>query len=322
MRINNITLPKQRIPYSSKTATWRRNNIDYADKRTFYNNERVRKDIKNKVINLNLYDGKVDVRDLTDVVNPYHMDVSFIPDNIPHHPIVVPKIDLLVGEEIKRRFDWKVVVTNQNAITKKEEDKKRILFNRLSEYIKSNYKEEELKQKLQELEKYMKYDWQDIRERMANQILRHYWAEQDFKTKFNNGFKEALIIAEEIYQVDIVQSEPVLDKLNPLKVYSIRSGNSSRIEDSSLIILEDHWSPSKIIDYYHDQLKPKDIDYISEYTTTTSRGTYSDDQNNHTLLRDGVSLNTEGDSMENLFDIAENQRTRISIQILQMKMEI
>jgi len=303
-KINNLTLPPQRLAYSKKNKDWRIDNIDHADKHSFYHNESVRKDIKNKVINLNLYNGIVDVRDLTDVINPFHMDASFIPDNIPHHPILVPKIDLLVGEEIKRRFDWKVIVTNQDAISKKEEDKKAILFQRISEYLQSNYQEEELNAKLKELEDYMKYDWQDIREKMANQILRHYWAEQEFQNKFILGFKDALIMAEEIYQVDIVHSEPTLDKLNPLKVHAIRSGNSDRIEDSSIIILEDHWSPGKIVDYFHDQLKPEDIDYIMDYTTTKSGGSYSDDDQNHTLLRDGVGLGFDS-SMDAMFNIAE-----------------
>lgn len=303
-RINNLTTPPQRLAYSKKNKEWRIDNVDNADKHSFYHNESIRKTIKNKVINLNLYNGIVDVRDLTDVINPFHMDASFIPDNIPHHPIMVPKIDLLVGEEIKRRFDWKVIVTNQDAISKKEDDKKAVLFQRLSEYLQSNYQEEELNAKLKELEDYMKYDWQDLREKMANQILRHYWAEQEFQNKFVTGFKDALIMAEEIYQVDIVHSEPTLDKLNPLKVHSIRAGNSDRIEDSSIIILEDHWSPGKIVDYFHDQLKPEDIDYIMDYTTTKSGGSYSDDDQNHTLLRDGLSLGDDS-SMGALFNIAE-----------------
>jgi len=303
-RINTLTLPPQRLPYIKKTKPWRKDNVDYADKHSFYHNESVRKSLKNKVINLNLYNGVVDIRDLTTTVNPYQMDASFIPDNIPHHPIVVPKIDLLVGEEIKRRFDWNVIVTNADAITKKEEAKKQALTQKLVEFVQANYKEDELEKKMQEIEDYMKYSWQDIREKMANQILRHYWNEQDFEQKFNNGFKDALIMAEEIYQVDIVHSEPVLDKLNPLKVHAVRSGNSDRIEDSSIIILEDHWSPGKIVDYYHDELKPEDIDYIMEYTSTKTSGRYSDDDSNHTLLRDNVE-GIRSDGFDTLFNIAE-----------------
>ena len=304
-RINNLNIPPQKLAYSKKTKQWRKDNVDYGDKHSFYHNESIRQTLRNKVINQNMYNGIINIKDLTDVVNPHHMDASFIPDNIPHHPIVVPKIDLLVGEEIQRRFDWKAIVTNSDAVSAKETEKKNVLMGKLSEFVKASYSEQDQEKKLKELENYMKYDWQDLREKMANQILRHYYQEQDFDSIFTDGFKDALLVAEEMYQVDIVHKEPVLSKLNPLKVHSVRSGNSNRIEDSSIIIIEDHWSPGKIVDYFHEELKPKDIDYIMEYTTTRSTGSYSDDDNNHTLLRDSLDAGTGNHMFDNLFNIAE-----------------
>src|SRR5690606_37934892 len=125
--------------------------------------------------------------------------------------------------------------------------------------------------KWKEFEDYMKYDWQDIRERMANQILKHYWKEQDFGTIFNECFKNVLLIGDEICQVDIVHGEPTLEKLNSLKVTDVGSGNSSKIEDSQLIIIEDHWSPGRIIDYWHEELKDEDIDYIIDDSSQIGR---------------------------------------------------
>ncbi len=302
MRINNLTLPRQRLSYNQKTKEWRKDNVDYADKFSFYNSENVRNTLKNKITNLNLYNGIVDVRDMANVVNPHHLDASFIPDNIPHHAIAVPKIDLLVGEEAKRRFDWSIIVTNPEAITKKETAKKEFVMQKLTEYLQANYSDEELDAKMQDLQKYLKYEWQDLREKMANQILRHYWKEQKFDLIFNNCFKDALLFAEQIAQVDVIHNEPVLTKLNPLKVHAVRSGNSDKIEDSSIIIIEDYWSPAYCIDVYHDQLKPKDVDAILEYTTVSSSGSYTDDDNNHTLLRDGM----EGNHMiDGVLDFAE-----------------
>jgi hypothetical protein len=303
-KIRNLRQPRQRLPYSKKNKKWRKENLDAADGYSFYHNEGVRQSLKNKIINLNLYNGKVDVRDIAQVVNPYHLDASFVPENIPHHPIVVPKIDLLVGEESKRRFDWKVLVSNSDAISKKEEEKKQFLLAKFTEYLKANYPKEELERKLAELDDYMKYSWSDIREKMATQILKHYYTEQDFGTIFNEGFKDALIMAEEIYQVDIIHKEPTLSKLNPLKVRAIRNGNSNRIEDSPLIIVEDHWSPNRIVDHFHNELKEKDIDEILDYGHKSSKGSYTDDHNNHVLLRDAADEN--GDPfIDSLFDIAE-----------------
>lgn len=302
-RINNVKLPRQKLPFSKKNKEWRKDCIDFADKHSFYHNEEVRQTLRNKIINLNLYNGIVDVRDLTNVVNPHQVEATYVPDNIPHQPIIVPKIDLLVGEEIKRRFDWSCVVTNPDAITKKEEDKKAMLVEKLTSFLEANYKDEELKQKLDELGKYMKYTWQDIREKMANQILKYYWSYENFAEKFNKGFKDALIMAEEVYLVDIAFDEPRLTKLNPLKVHAVRSGNSDRFEDASIIIMVDYKSPSQLVDEYYEELKHDDYEYIMEYAEHTGKSAYSEDHDNHTLFRDSATVAGMYESLINLAEI-------------------
>lgn len=302
MSIHNINLPPQRLSFKKKTKQWRKQNVDHADRLSLYHNEGVRQSLKNKVVNLNLYNGIVNVNDLRATINPYGVDAQYIPDNIPHHPIAVPKINLLAGEEMNRRWDWSVTVTNPNAITKKERERKGFITAKIVEFLKSNYSDEELESKMRDLDKFMKYEWQDTREKMANQILKHYTEEQKFKYTFNDGFKDALILGEEIYQVDIISDEPTLTKLNPLKVRTVRSGNSNRIEDANLIILEDHWDPARIVDTFHNELKPKDIDQIMEYTSRKSKGDYNDDDNNHILLRDNYDDTLVGDYL-NLAEI-------------------
>jgi len=81
---------------------------------------------------------------------------------------------------------------------------------------------------------------------------------------FNNGFMDAMAVGEELYQCDIVGGEPTIERLNPLKIRVFKSGYSNRIEDADIIILEDYWSPGKIIDTFYDVLTPKDIKYIEE----------------------------------------------------------
>lgn len=297
--------PVQRLPFSKKTKKWRKENVDYADGYSFYNNEKIRKSLKNKIINLNLYNGILDYEDLNRVINPYMQDASFITKKIPHHPIMVSKINLLVGEEMKRVFEPKIIVTNQDAITEKQEEKKRFIEERIREMLESRLSEEEMEEELVKFERYMTYEWKDLRERMVNQLYNHYSKEKDFKSIFNDCFKDALIMGEEIVQVEIVNGEPTLTKLNPLKVHTVRSGNSDKIEDSHLIVIEDHWSPSKIIDYFHEDLKDKEIDTIMEFNTKTTRATgeYSDDYN-HTLLRDALDASGEP-FLDGLLDVAE-----------------
>ena len=301
-RNRNLQLPRQKLPYKQKSKEWRKDNLDYADRFSFYNDEELRKSIRNKLINLNLYNGVVDVNDMMGVLNPSKTDASYVDDNIPHHPIIVPKIDLLVGEEIARPFDFNVVVTDPNSVSMKMEARKQFWTERIVELLQQNYSDEELEQKMEELGKYMKYSWKDLREKMANQILNYYWNKEKFKEKFTEGFKDALIMAEEIYAIDVVHDEPILTKLNPLKVRAVRSGNSERFEDASIIIIEDYKSPAQLIDEYYDELKSEDINYLEDYSSGNSgKGEYRDDFN-HAMLRDGYDTS---EVVESMFKLAE-----------------
>lgn len=265
--------PSQKKTKAQKTKEWAKQCVDSADNNTAYHHEGIRKKRRDKLINLNLYNGIIDSRDLEATINPSGLQGSFIPDSIPHYPIAAPKVDLLVGEEYNRRFDYKVIVTNPDAISKKEEEKKNMWLKKLQEILLSeDLTEEQMQVQMEKFNKYVAYEWQDIRELMATNILKHYFEEQEFKFKFNEGFKNALLMGEEIYQTDIISNEPVLNVLNPLNVHIVRSGASPWIEDADLIIIDEYWNPGRIIDTYYDKLKESEISRIEGGFTSAQEG--------------------------------------------------
>ena len=83
-----------------------------------------------------------------------------------------------------------------------------------------------------------------MREVRANAILNHYVKEYNMPLMFNQGFMDAMIVGEEIYQCDIIGGEPHVEKLNPLDVRVFKSGLSNKIEDASIVIIERYMSPS------------------------------------------------------------------------------
>lgn len=173
------------------------------------------------------------------------------------------KLNVLRGEESRRVFDYRVIVTNPNAISEIENNKKEELLQNLQKLMADTSKsEEEFNQELEKLNDYYTYEWQDMREIRGNAILNHYVKEYNIPLLFNNGFMDAVTVGEEIYQCDIVGGEPVIERLNPLKVRIFKSGYSNKIEDADIIIIEDYWSPGRVIDTYHDVLSKKDIEYI------------------------------------------------------------
>ena len=260
-----INLPPQQLPFNKKNKVWRKKHLDWADSKTFFNYSLVRKSVIHKKINYDLLNGKLHMTDLELILNPENIRAGFIPDRIQHYPIMNSKLNILRGEESKRVFDYRVVVTNPNAISEIENNKKEELFQRLKTLISNtSQSEEEFNQELEKLNDYYTYEWQDMREVRANALLNHYIKEYNIPFLFNTGFMDAMAVGEEMYQCDIVGGEPTIERLNPLKVRIFKSGYSNKIEDADMIIIEDYWSPGKVIDTYYDVLSKKDIEYIEK----------------------------------------------------------
>lgn len=265
MSYGMINLPPQQLPMSKKTKEWRKKHLDWADGRTFFNYSPVRNSVIHKKINYDLIDGKLHMSDLEQVLNPENIREMTSPNTIQHYPIMNSKLNVLRGEEAKRLFDFKVVVTNPNAISEIENNKKAALLQELQQLVADqSMSDEEYQQNLEKISDYFTYEWQDMREVRANSLLNHYVKEYDIPLMFNQGFMDAMTIAEEIYQCDIRGGEPIIERVNPLKIRVFKSGYSNKIEDADIILIEDYWSPSKVIDAYYDVLTKKDIEYIEK----------------------------------------------------------
>lgn len=270
-----IQFPQQQLPFSRKTKKWRKQILDWASNKSYFNYSPVRKSVNGMVINQHLINGTLHMDDLKLFLNPSQIDANYIPEQIIHYPIINSKINVLKGEESKRVFDWRVIVTNPNAISEIEENKKNALFQKLQEAVQNkSQSEEDFNAELERIDYFFQYEWQDIREIRGNALLTHYVKEYNIPKIFNDGFQDGIVFGEEIYQVDIRGGEPILEKLNPMKVRVFKSGYSSRVEDADMVILEDYWSPGKIIDVYYDQLSATDIKYIEELPSQIDNGSY------------------------------------------------
>lgn len=260
---DNISFPRQMLPFSKKTKQWRKQCLLWADNKTFFNSSLIRKSVMHKKINFDLLNGVLHMSDLQTVINPDHVEAGYIPDKIQHYPIMNSKLNVLRGEESKRVFDFKVVVTNPTAVSEIEDNKKAELLQRLQELMaETSISEEEFNQKLEKLNDYYTYEWQDFREIRANALLNHYIKEYNMPLMFNEGFMCGMTVGEEIYQCDIVGGEPAIEKVNPSKIRIYKSGYSNRVEDADIIVLEDYWNPGRVIDTYYDVLTKKDIEYL------------------------------------------------------------
>lgn len=135
--MNNIVtqFPRQQLSFSKKTKQWRKQCVDWADGKTFFNHNLIRKSVMHKKINYDLVNGKLHMEDLHLVLNPDNIEANFIPEQIQHYPIINSKLNVLKGEELKRVFDYKVIITNPNSISEIEQNKQAEMMQKLQQIV-------------------------------------------------------------------------------------------------------------------------------------------------------------------------------------------
>ena len=122
-------LPRQRISRSKKGKKWGRTCIDELEKITYGDvNYNGRSSRYKKQVNYDLFNGKLDQNDFNYVLNPFGVNESQFPATMQHYDIISPKVQLLMGEEIKRPFNFRVVSHDPEAISKLQEKKKEMMM--------------------------------------------------------------------------------------------------------------------------------------------------------------------------------------------------
>ena len=321
MNIGLTSFPSQKVPDGKKTESWGKECIDAAENMSSSADSNMRQTQYNKKINYDLFNNKLNTKDIESILNPMGMSYSTFPARMQHYPVANTKIEELIGEEPNRRFDYIVRVINDDAISSKETDKKNGLLSIVGEFIKSNsLNDDDLKEKIKNLSKYHNYEYQDIRELTATRILGYFYKTMNLRGIFNSGFADALVIGEECYCVDIIGGEPVVRKPNMQNMYVLRNGESSMIDDADIIIESCYKSIGQVIDEYYEYLTPGEIDQIEGgYSLSDSNfvnyQSFSPNMNiqdliNGTSTTDLIYVNDLG---VNLFGVAYDENGNVKI---------
>lgn len=273
-------------------------------------------DYRRMKVNYDLFNNVINKADFEHVCYPFGKEAGELPADFTNKDIISGKIKALLGMEMRRPFSWKVVATNTEATTRKEEEE----FSRLKDFVVNSIIapikqkieleqaqatkgqelsteekqkiEEEVAQKLktmtpQEVKRYMARDHQDPAEVLAHQLLQYLIQKENIKMKFNKGWKHGLISGKEIFWVGIVNGEPILKVVNPLNFDYDKSSEKDFIEDGDWACYEMSMTPSEIAKYFGSELTNVELDELYEsYNNTNSLPDAA-----FTFREDGVSVN-------------------------------
>lgn len=286
------SFPAQKKTLAQKTDEWGEDcmkaAIDIADSDT----SKIRKTKREKQINYDLVNGFIDESDIEKAFNPMGIRGVNFPAKIQNYPIEISKLNVLKGEESRRRFDWRIRSVNEDVISQKEfvmgEQLQDLIF---SEVMNADYTPEMAEKRLKQLEHYQQYEYQDAGEIMGTRIMDYHWHTKRLKSLFSDSFYDVLINAEEIFSVDIEHGEPAIEKKHPVHISTL-GGSSNHIEDSDIIV-DDGYDPiGKVIDDFWDVLTPEEVDKLE---SGSNENRYSANK----VLRGPIDPNQEAQDMSN-----------------------
>lgn len=262
------SMPPQKLPLSEKTDSWGKRCVDAIISMASNNMSNGRTSKQNKQRNYDLFNSKFEEEDFQYVLDPYGLGQSWgeNPVKMQNYNIIRSKIELLKGEEIKRPFNFFAKGTGGEIISSKEQKKREMIIKMLNNQLLMELGEQvdESGEVLTpaQVQKYMDTQHVDPREVTANQLLNYLVKKEEVEMKFNEGFENALIAAEEIYHVGIVSGEPHLRVVNPLDFDFEKDSGLKFIEDAQWCKEERWLTPGLVLDLYGDQLSDKDIERI------------------------------------------------------------
>lgn len=263
--------PKQRLSHHDKIKDdykWCKNVIDnllidYAGDRTVVNAYNT--DYERKLSNYQLYNNLLNQRDFERECNPLGIEVGQFKDEIQPYNKTYNKIQVLLGEELRRPFNFKAVLTNPDGIKSKLAHRDDLLRN----YVYSQIQQvlEELGQAPEEplydpatlidpseIDRYMSSNFLAAKEITANKILNYLIKKLSLKDVKNDTFKHGLISGEELVYVGIERDEPVANLLNPLGVFYHKSPETKFIQDGLYAGYRTYMTAGDILDQFGNSL--------------------------------------------------------------------
>lgn len=311
--------PLQRLPMSKKTQDWKEACVDYiaghSQGSSRDGNNRSRKEEMQTYYDL--YNSIYSEKDLKYVTNPFKQQDGF-PAMAQDYNIIKPKIDLLLGEETKRPFNFRVVHTSDIATSEIQDKAKQMIIDYIQATIMSKLGPEE-QTKYQEalqsgeimtpeqIQKYLSKDYKDIAEITAYHSLNYLKNKLNITHEFFKGWKDALIGGEEIYYVGIVNGEPCLQRINPIYFdYDSDTSDLEFIHEAQWCCYEMIMSLTEVYDRLYDKMSEKQLNELLDMMDDRSKGGVTPEVRKTSLDYPHIKTHSINGFSSNPFEEADN----------------
>ena len=270
--------PAQYVTESEKTDEWCESWINAIIGYMSYSDSPHKSSRVNDIQNYNIYNGEIELDDFKYITEQYGMSY---PARLVNYPIISPKIDLLVGEDLRRPIDVKVSTTNKEAVLRKEDVKVSLIMKELTEEIHKDFfaqtgievpsvTDMELPE---DIDVYMKYNYREMVEETAQDGLEYLIQKYNYVDLFKEGFRDLLVTGKEFFRIYDHNGDPFVRRVDPRSVIYETSTTSDYLDDSAWVGEERYLSYTEILDEFRDELTQE---HMQELSAMYQIGSYDD----------------------------------------------
>lgn len=268
------SFPIQKIPFSQKSEEWKKTCVDYIIGQSQLSNGSSIPTDEEMQTYYDLYNSVYSEKDLKYVTNPFNQDDGF-PAVAQDYNIIRPKIDLLIGEETKRPFNFKVCRTSDAAAGEMQEKAKQMLLDYVQASIMAKMGPEEQAryeealssgeiQTPEQIQEYLTKEYKDVAEVTAYHTLNYLKHSLNIDHEFVKTWKDGLIAGEEVIYVGIRNGEPCLNRVNPKNFWFDDAEGIEFIHEASMCCYKMLMPYTQVYDEFYDKLDEKQLNQLLE----------------------------------------------------------
>ena len=269
-------IPRQKLSISKKTKEWKEECVEayigISSLGSFGISSSARKEDLQKLYDL--YNGVIASSDYNSVLKPYGKTRKNFPAEMRNYPIIKPIIDLLLGEKSKRPFNYTVSVVNADAVSIKEQEKSKLLFQNMQQQfinkmaqsgMETQNPEEEVQMPKEILEMFER-SYVDQRALLGQHAMNYIMEKEEMYDKMQKAWFHFLVSGEVYTERGVRGSNPFYDVLNPLDVDYDLDPDLEFVEDGDWAVHRKSSHASTIIDNYYEYLSDANVDQLENPT--------------------------------------------------------
>ena len=262
-----MNFPLQNIPEAKKDEAWHLECLNaiiyYGGDYQYFKDDRLH-DHENYLIT----EGRFDPKQFEYLTDMYGITS---PARFVNYPLIMPKLDLLVGELVSQPLQYTVQVINRDAINRKNEAKIAVAAEtlmrperrKIEAALGTKLEDDEVAEAIPEdIEKFMNTKFRDHIEEQVDIGLEYCINKWRLKDVFKRGFLDLTITRKSFYRVYIKNGDPYVERLDPrCMIYDIDAETES-LSNANYVAVCKYYTVNEILDRF--KLSKKQADKLEE----------------------------------------------------------